>query len=110
MAVVDFAVEISMVALSTAVTFVVAISVDATSAITDSLIMSSSAATVIRVGGTGVIRPAMTVTRITTMDTARTHIATTDTADTVIRAGPVTDTAMATDQGSSGADRYDKHR
>jgi purine-nucleoside phosphorylase len=103
-------VDISPVAVSTALAFVVAVSVGgtgvATGTITDSLMMSSSAATVIRCGGTGAIRTDITVTTITrtiTMDTARTHTATTmDTAGTVTTVGPVTDTAMAADQGMSG--------
>jgi hypothetical protein len=36
------------------------------------------------------------------MDTAGTHMTTMDTADTVIMIGPVTDTAMAADQGIFG--------
>jgi hypothetical protein len=45
----------------------------------------------------------MTITRTITMDTAGTHTATTmDTADTVTMVGPVTDTAMAADEGISG--------
>jgi len=97
--VVDFTGEASAVALSTAVAFVVAILGGATSAIADSLITSSSAATVIRVGRTGIIHTVITVTRTITMDTADTHMVTTD---TVTMAGPVTDTAMAVDQTISG--------
>ena len=92
--------DVSAVALSTAVAFVVAVLVGgtgvATGAITDSLMMSSSAATVIRGGGTGAIRTDIAVTTIT-------RTLTMDTADTVTTAGPVTDTAMAADQGISGA-------
>lgn len=91
--VVDFTGEASAVALSTAVAFVVAILVGPTSAIKDSLIMSSSAATVIRVGGTGAIRTDITVTSRTI---------TTDTVGTVTMVGPVTDTAMAAAQTISG--------
>jgi len=71
--------------------------------ITDSLMMSSSAASAFR--GGGAIRTDITVTTITrtiTMDTAGTHTAPMDTADTVTMVGPVTDTAMAADQGMSG--------
>jgi hypothetical protein len=69
----------------------------ATGAITDSLTMSSSAAF-------GDIHTDITVTTITrtiTTDTARTHTAPMDTVDTVTMVGPVTDTAMAADQGMS---------
>ena len=91
--------DVSAVAVSMAVAFVVAVLVGgtgvATGAITDSLMMSSSAATVIRGGGTGAIRTDIAVTTIT-------RTLTMDTADTVTTAGPVTDTAMAVDQGISG--------
>jgi hypothetical protein len=100
--------DISPVALSTALAFVVAVLVGgtgvATGAITDSLMMSSSAATVIRGGGTGAIRTditVMTITRTVTMDTAGTHTATMDTADTATMIA-VMDTAMAADQRISG--------
>jgi hypothetical protein len=99
--------EVSAVALSTAVAFVVAVLLGATGvatgAITDSLMMSSSVATVTRGGGTGTIRTDTTVTAITltiTMDTANTPI--TDTAGTVTTVAAVTHTAMAADQGISG--------
>jgi len=92
--------EVSAVALSTAVAFVVAVLVGvtgvATGAITDSLMMSSSAATALRGGGAGTIRTDITVTTITrtiTMDTADTR--------TVTMVAAVTDTAMAADQGIS---------
>ena len=92
--------DVSAVALSTAVAFVVAVLVGgtgvATGAITDSLMMSSSAATVIRGGGAGAIRTDITVTTITrtiTMDTAGTH--------TVTTVAAVTGTAMPADQGIS---------
>ena len=85
-------------AVSTAVDFVATVLV-----ITDSLMMSSSAASAFR--GGGAIRTDITVTTITrtiTMDTAGTHTAPMDTADTVTMVGPVTDTAMAADQGIPG--------
>jgi len=97
--------DVSPVALSTAVAFVVAVLVGATGVaaigaatgvITDSLMISSSAATAFRVGGTGTIRTDITVTTITrtiTMDTAGTH--------TVTTVAAVTDTAMPADQGIS---------
>ena len=91
--------NVSAVAVSTAVGFVATVLV-----ITDSLIMSSSAASAFRAGGAGAIRTDITVTTITrtiTMDTAGTHIM--DTADTVTMVGPVTDTAIAADQGTPGA-------
>src|SRR5438477_11751362 len=76
--------DISAVALSTAVAFVVAVLVGGTGAatgtITDSLMMSSSAASAFLNGGAGAIRTEITVTTITrtlTMDTAGTHTATT---------------------------------
>ena len=110
--------NVSAVALSTALAFVVAVLVGATGvatgAMTDSLMMSSSAATVIRGGGAGAIRTDITVTaitrtvtmdtadtRTTTMDTAGTHMAM-DTAGTVTMIGSVTDTVMAADPGISG--------
>jgi hypothetical protein len=101
--------DVSAVALSTALAFVVAVLVGATGvatgAITDSLMMSSSAASAFRGGGAGAIRTDITVTTITrtiTMDTAGTRTATMDTADTVTMGGPVTDIAMAADQAISG--------
>ena len=102
--------EASAVALSTAVVvsvavaFVVGATGVATGAITDSLMVSSSAATVIRGGGTGAIRTditVITITRTVTTDTAGTHTATMDTADTATMVA-VMDTAMAADQGISG--------
>ena len=109
--------DVSAVALSTAVAFVVAVLVGvtgvATGAITDSLMMSSSAATALRGGGAGTIRTDITVTTITrtiTMDTVGTHTATMDTAEAVTMADPVTDTAMAADQRISGVRGVgDKH-
>ena len=106
--------DISPVAVFTALAFVVGGTGVETGTITDSLTMSSSAATVIRGGGTGAIRTDITVTTITrtvTMDTGRTHTATMDTADTAtmiavmdtaMGADQVTDTAMAVDQGIPG--------
>ena len=91
----------SAVALSTAVAFVVAVLVGA---ITDSLMMSSSAASAFRGGGAGTIRTDITVTAITRtviMDTVGTRTAT-DTAGTVTTVAPVTDTARAADRGISG--------
>ena len=85
--------DVSAVALSTVVAFVVTVLVGG---ITDSLMMSSSAASAFRGGGAGAIRTDITVmaiTRTVIMDTADTHTAT-DTADTVTMVGPVTDTAM----------------
>ena len=93
--------DVSPVAVSMAVAFVVAVLVGA---ITDSLIMSSSAASAFRDGGAGAIRTDITVTTITrtiTMDTAATHTTTMDTADTATMIA-VMDTAMAADQGISG--------
>jgi hypothetical protein len=120
--------EVSAVALSTVAPFAVAGLVGATGmatgAITDSLMMSSSAASAFRDGGAGAIRTDITITAITrtmTMDTVGTRTAM-DTAGTVttvapvtgiatkaervmdmaMAAEPVTDTAMAADQGMSG--------
>ena len=102
-------VGVSPVAVSGAAAFVTAVSVGGTGvaigAITDSLMMSSSAATAFRGGGAGTIRTDITVTTITrtiTMGTAGTHTATMDTAEAVTMVGPVTDTAMAADQRISG--------
>jgi hypothetical protein len=93
--------DVSPVAVSTAVAFVATVLV-----ITDSLMMSSSAASAFRGGGAGAIRTDITVTTITrtiTMDTAGTHTATTmDTAGTVTTVAPVMDIAMAADHGISG--------
>ena len=92
--------DVSAVALSTAMAFVVAVLVGATGvatgAITDSLMTSSSAATAFRGGGAGTIRTDITVTTITrtiTMDTAGTR--------TVTTVAALTDTAMAADRGIS---------
>jgi hypothetical protein len=121
--------DVSPVAVSRAVAFVVAVLAGATGAatgaITDIPMTSSSAASAFRHGGAGAIRTDITVTTITrmlTMDTVGTHIATTVAGDTVTTvalvmdiameaervmdmataAEPVTDTAMAADQGMSG--------
>jgi hypothetical protein len=90
--------EVSAVAVSSAVAFRVAVLVGATFAITDSLMMSSSAA----LGDIHTDITVTTITRTITTDTARTHTAPMDPADTVTMVGPVTDTAMAADQGMSG--------
>jgi hypothetical protein len=82
--------DVSPEAVSTAVAFVATVLV-----ITDSLMMSSSAASAIRGGGAGDIHTDITVTTIT-------RTITMDTADTVTTVGPVTDTAMADDKGISG--------
>ena len=67
-------------------------------AITDSLMMSSSSATwAFRGGGAGTIRTDITVTTIT--HTLPMGTAGMDTAGTVTTITPVTDTAMAADQG-----------
>ena len=98
LAVVDFTEEVLPVAVSTAVAFVATVLI-----ITDSLMMSSSVATVTRGGGTGTIRTDTTVTAITrtvTMDTADTP--TMGTAGTVTTVAAATDTAMAADQGIPG--------
>ena len=95
---VAFVGDVSPVAVSMAVAFVATVLV-----ITDSLMMSSSAASAFRGGGAGTIRKditATTITRTITMDTAGTHIM--DPVDTVTTVAPVTDTAMAADQGISG--------
>jgi hypothetical protein len=91
----------SPVAVSVAVAFVMAV---LAGAITDSLMMSSSAASAFRGGGAGAIRTDITVTTITrtiTTDTADTHTAM-DTAGTVTTVAPVMDIAMEADQDISG--------
>jgi hypothetical protein len=122
--------EVSLVAVSTAVAFVAAVLMAATSVaifdISDSLMMSSSATSAFQGGGAGAIHTDITVTAITRtliMDTAGTHTATTAAGATVITvalvmdiameaarvmdmamaAEPVTDTAMAANHGISGA-------
>jgi hypothetical protein len=102
--------DISPVAVSTAAAFVATVLV-----ITDSLMMSSLAASAFR--GGGAIHTDITVTIITrtitmAMDTAGTHTAPMAPADTVttvapvmdiaMAAEPLTDTGMAADQGMSG--------
>ena len=131
---VAFVVAVSVVALSTAVAFVVAVSVVAVSTvaafavtvlvITDSLMMSSSAASTFLGGGAGAIRTITAITRTITMvmdtadirtATADIRMATMDTADTGTTTAPVmdiadmgtttapvTDTSMAADQGIPG--------
>ena len=120
--------EASTVALSMVAGFAVAILAGATGmaagTITNSLMMSSSAASGIRAGGAGIIRMDITasaITRTITMATAITHTATTDTADMVtvamvmaiameaervmdmaMAAEPVTHIALAANQGMSG--------
>ena len=94
---------VSPVEVSTAVAFVVTVLV-----ITDSLMMSSSAASAFRHGGAGTIRTditATTITRTLTMDTAGTHTVTTVALvmDIAMEAERVMDMAMAADQGISGA-------
>jgi hypothetical protein len=88
------AVVVSVGDISAAVAFAVAILVGG---ITDSLMMSSSAASAFRGGGAGTIRTDITVTAITRtviMDTAGTHTATGATGHTVTTAAPVTGIAM----------------
>jgi hypothetical protein len=84
--------DVSAVALSMAVDFVMAVLVGV---ITDSLMMSSSAASAFRAGGAGTIRMDITVTAITrtvTMDTVDTRTAM-DTVGMVTTAAPVMDIA-----------------
>ena len=100
--------DVSPVAVSAAVAFVVAATSVAIFAITDSLMMSSSATSAFR--GGGAIRTDITVTTITrtiTMDTATmgTEGMVTTVApvmDTAMATEPVMDIAMATDQGICG--------
>jgi len=88
--------EAFVAAVSTGVAFVVAVLVAATSvaifAITDSLMMSSSATSAFR--GGGAIRTDITVPAIT-------RTITMGTVGTVTKATPVMDTAMAADQAFS---------
>jgi len=98
---VAFVGDVSAVAVSTAVAFVATVLV-----ITDSLMMSSSAASAFPGGGAGAIRTDITVTTITrtitmAMDTAGTLTVTTVAAGTVTTVALVTDSAMAADQGIS---------
>jgi hypothetical protein len=89
--------DVLPVAVSMTAAFVVAVLMGgtgvATGAITDFLMMFSSAA--IRVGGTGAIRTDTTVMAIT-------RTVTMDTAGTVTTVAAVTDTAIAADQGIPG--------
>ncbi len=101
--------DVSAVAISMAVAFVVAVLVGA---ITDSLMMSSSAASAFRRGGAGIIRTDITRTITMAMDTAGTVTTVAPVMDIAMEAervidmamaaAPVTDTAMAADQGISG--------
>ena len=93
---VAFVVAVSAVAVSTAVAFVATVLV-----MTDSLMMSLSATSAFRAGGAGAIRTDITVTaitRTTTMDTAGIHTGM-DTAGTVTTVAPVMDIAMAAERG-----------
>src|SRR6266487_5755163 len=95
---VAFVGDVSAVVVSTAVAFVVTVLV-----ITDSLMMSSSAASAFRGGGAGTIRTDITVTTITrtiTMGTAGT--VTTVAPGMVTTMAAVMDTAMAADRGICG--------
>ena len=89
---VAFVGDVSAVAVSTAVAFVATVLV-----ITDSLMMSSSAASAFRVGGAGA---PVRILRLRLLPVGATT-AIMDTADTVTMGGPVTDTAMAADKGIS---------
>jgi len=90
--------DVSAVAVSIAVAFVATVLV-----VTDSLMMSSLAASAFRGGGAGVIRTDITVTATTIIHTITMAMETdTDTDGTVTMVGPVTDTAMAAEQGISG--------
>jgi hypothetical protein len=95
--------DISPVAVSTAAVSVAVAFVATVLVITDSLMMSSSAASAFRGGGAGTIRTditATTITRTITMDTAGTHIM--DTTGTVTTVAPVMGIAMEADRGISG--------
>ena len=91
--------DVSPVVVSMAVAFVGAVSVAATGvatgAITDSLMMSSSATSAFRGGGAGAIRTDITVPTII-------RTITIGTAGTVTKATPAVDTAMAADQAIFG--------
>ena len=106
--------DVSPVAVSMAVAFVGDVLMGATSTITGSLTMSSSAASAFQGGGAGTIRTDITVTAITrtitmAMDTAGTRTAM-DTAGTVTTVAPVMDIAMEADQGIPGVRGVgDKH-
>ncbi len=102
----------SAAAVSTAVAFVGVVLVAATSvaifAITDFLMMSSSATSAFRGGGAGAIRTDITVTTRTitmgtaTMGTAGTVTTVAPVMDIATAAEPVMDIAMAADQGVCG--------
>ena len=89
--------DVLVVVVCTAVASVVDVLVGATSAITDSLMMCSSAASAFRAGGAGTIRTAITRTVTMAMDTAATRTAM-DTATTVTTVAPVMDIAMAAER------------
>src|SRR4029077_20879755 len=85
---VAFVPAVSVVAVSTVAAFEATVLV-----ITDSLMMSSSAASAFLGGGAGAIRTITPITRTitTAMYTAGTHMAPTDTADTGTTTAPVLD-------------------
>jgi len=82
-----------------AVAFVVAVLVGA---ITDSLMMCSSAASAFQRGGAGIIRTDITRTITMAMDTAGTVTTVATVMDIAMEAERVIDMAMAADQGISG--------
>jgi hypothetical protein len=87
--------EASAVAVSAVAVLVVGSTEEASAVVVSAGDVSAVAvSTVIRGGGTGAIRTDITVTTIT-------HTAGTHTADTVTTVGPVSDTALAADQGIS---------
>jgi hypothetical protein len=88
---VAFVGDVSAVVVSTTVAFVGDVLMGATSAITDSLMMCSSAASDFRGGGAGTILTDITPT--VTIDTVGTRTAM-DTAVTVTKVAPVMDIAM----------------
>jgi hypothetical protein len=100
-------VDVSAVAVSRAVAFVVTVLVGgtgvATGPIADSPMMSSLAATAFRGGTIHTDIMVTTITRTIIMDTADTR--TMDTAGPVTTVAAVTDTAMAADQGIPGVSR-----
>jgi len=98
--------DVSPVAVSMAVAFVAAVLVGATGvatgAITDSLMMCSSAASAFQRGGAGIIRTDITRTITMAMDTAGTVTTVATVMDIAMEAERVIDMAMAADQGISG--------
>src|SRR6266478_2750037 len=94
--------DVSAMAVSSAVAFVVAVLAGATGmatgAITDSLMMSSSAASAFRGGGAGTIRTDITRTITMAMDKGDTLMATTVAGGTVTTVAPVMDIAMAAER------------